>query len=385
MKPPARDTKERSDSDIETVVQGNTEFALALYQKLRTEEGSFFFSPHSISTALAMTYAGARANTALQMEQALHFLLEQKQLHPAFAFLEAELSDIGKKGHIQLKIANALWPNVAYPLLEAFVALTKQYYSVLITLVDYGDVETTRNLINAWGEEKTENKIQELIPVGILDAWTTLVLVNAIYFKGNWAAQFDPGRTRSTPFWVAPELSVQVPMMTQEHEFRYGEGDGFQVLELPYAGSDLSMVILLPTAMDGLARLEERLSVLNLAKLTKDLWPTKVEVFLPRFEITFPFRLDGTLQSMGMVDAFGTADFSGMDGTKSLYIAAVLHKAFVAVNEEGTEAAAATAVIMTRGLPAPSPVFRVDHPFIFMIRENHMGSILFLGRVVNPV
>ncbi len=385
MKPLVRDTQERSHSDVETVVQGNTEFALALYQKLRTEEGNLFFSPHSISTALAMTYAGARGNTAVQMAQALRFLLEQKPLHPAFALLEAELRDIGKKGHIQLKFANALWPHVAYPFLEAFLALTKQYYGVLITPVDYGDVETACGIINAWVEEKTENKIQELIPLGMLDALTTLVLVNAIYFKGNWASQFDPGRTRATPFWVTTEVSVQVPMMTQEHEFRYGEGDSLQVLELPYAESDLSMVILLPTEMDGLARLEERLTVQNLARWTKELWSTKVEVFLPRFEMTFPFRLDDTLQSMGMVDAFGSADFSGMDGTKSLYIGAVLHKAFVAVNEEGTEAAAATAVMMTRGLPAPSPVFRVDHPFIFMIRENHMGSILFLGRVVNPV
>jgi len=269
MKPLVRDTQERSHSDVETVVQGNTEFALALYQKLRTEEGNLFFSPHSISTALAMTYAGARGNTAVQMAQALRFLLEQKPLHPAFALLEAELRDIGKKGHIQLKFANALWPHVAYPFLEAFLALTKQYYGVLITPVDYGDVETACGIINAWVEEKTENKIQELIPLGMLDALTTLVLVNAIYFKGNWASQFDPGRTRATPFWVTTEVSVQVPMMTQEHEFRYGEGDSLQVLELPYAESDLSMVILLPTEMDGLARLEERLTVQNLARWTK--------------------------------------------------------------------------------------------------------------------
>ncbi|CAG0935488.1 antithrombin III [Thermoflexales bacterium] len=385
MKLLAQDIEVRSHSGVEAVVQGNTEFALAFYQKLRTEEGNLFFSPHSISTALAMTYAGARGNTAVQMAQALHCLLEQEQIHPAFASLEAQLSDIGRKGHIQLKVANALWPQVGYPFLEAFLALTKQYYGVRITAVDYGDAETARGIINIWVEEKTENKIQELIPPGLLDALTTLVLVNATYFKGNWASQFDQGRTSNAPFWVTSDKPVQVPMMTQEHEFRYGESDGLQILELPYAGDDLSMVVLLPQEIDGLTQLEDSLAVENLGLWTRNLWETEVLVSLPRFEIAFPFRLDDTLKSIGMVDAFGgSADFSGMDGTKSLFIGAALHKAFVAVNEEGTEAAAATAVTMARGLPTPPPSFRANHPFIFLIRENHTGSILFLGRVVNP-
>ena len=174
-------------------------------------------------------------------------------------------------------------------------------------------------------------------------------------------------------------------MMSQVHGFRYGAGDGLQVLELPYAGNDLSMVVLLPREIDGLADLEERLTVENLGRWTKHLRQREVQVFLPRFEITFPARLSGILTSMGMVDAFGDADFSGMDGTKALQIAEVLHKAFVAVNEEGTEAAAATAVIMRpRGMPSPPPVFRADHPFVFLIRENSTGSILFLGRVEIP-
>ena len=202
-----------------------------------------------------------------------------------------------------------------------------------------------------------------------------------MYFKGNWTNRFAPYLTRDAPFWTTTNAKVQVPMMTQEREFRYGEDDGLQVLELPYAGDALSMVILLPKEIDGLARLEECLTIQNLARWTQKLWSTKVEVFLPRFKITFPFRLDDTLKSMGMVDAFGNANFSGMDGTRSLFIGAVLHKAFVDINEEGTEVAAATAVIMSRG---PSPIFRADHPFIFLIRENRTGSILFLGRMVNP-
>jgi serine protease inhibitor len=379
--------QEKGDSSVETVVRGNTEFALALYQKLRAVEGNLFFSPYSISTALAMTYAGARGDTEIQMAQALHFLLDQELLHPAFAFLEAKLGDIGRKGHIQLRVANALWPQKGYALLEEFLAQTKQYYGVRVTTVDYGDAETARCTINAWVEEKTENKIQEVIPPGLLDDLTRLVLVNAIYFKGNWASQFDQSLTSDAPFRVTPDEQVQVPMMSQVHGFRYREGDGLQVLELPYAGNDLSMVVLLPREIGGLAALEERLTVENLGRWTSGLWQSEVQLFLPRFEITFPFRLDDTLKSMGMVDAFGgDADFSGMDGTKSLCIGAVLHKAFASVDEEGTEAAAATAAMMqAMGLPLPPPTFRADHPFVFLIRENSTGSILFLGRVVNPV
>ena len=378
--------EEKADSGVETVVQGNAGFALALYQELCTEEGNLFFSPYGISTALAMTYAGARGNTQAEMARALRFPPDQAQLHPAFAFLQARLDDIGRKGHVQMRVANALWPQEGYALLEEFLALAKQYYGVLVTAVDYKDAETARSTINAWVERKTENRIQGIIPQSLLDAATCLLLVNAIYFKGDWASQFDPNLTGDAPFWVTPAERVPVPMMAQVVELGYRQHDGLQVLELPYAGHDLSMVVLLPGEMDGLAELEGRLTVENLGKWTTGLWHTEVEVSLPRFQIAFPFRLDDALRSMGMVDAFGNADFSGMDGTKSLHIAAALHEAFVAVDEQGTEAAAATAVLMkAKGLPLPPPTFRADHPFVFLIRENRTGSILFLGRVVNPV
>jgi len=386
MKLLEQSVQEKGDSSVETVVRGNTAFALALYQKVRTEGGNLFFSPYSISTALAMTYAGARGKTETQMAQALHFSLEQEQLHPAFALLEARFSDIGRKGHIQLRVANALWPQKGYAFLKEFLALTKRYYGVLVTAVDYGAAETARRTINTWIEEKTENKIREMIPSSALDASTLLVLVNAIYFKGDWASQFEQSLTRDAPFWVAPGEQVEVPMMSKTCEYGYGEGDGLQVLELPYAGNDLSMVVLLPREIDGLAELEGRLTVENLGRWTKHLWQSEVQVSLPRFEITFPFSLNNALISMGMVDAFGDADFSGMDGSQVLYISAVLHKAFIAVNEKGTEAAAATAVMMrVLGVPSPPPVFRADHPFVFLIREKSTGSILFLGRVVNPL
>ncbi len=368
---------------LETAVQGNTEFALDLYQRLRTREGNLFFSPYSISTALAMTYAGARGETARQMAQILRFLLDQEQLHPAFAWLEAHLAEVQKKGYVQLRVANSLWPHMGSALLDEFLTLTKRYYGVLITEVNYGDTEAARRMINAWVEQETENRIKELIPGGMLDASTLLVLVNAIYFKGDWASQFEPDLTQESPFWVTPKERVPVMMMAQQHRFRYGKFDGLQVVELPYAGEDLSMVVLLPNEIDGLARLETDLTVENLDRWTSRLRERDVSVFLPRFEITLPFDLTETLRAMGMVDAFENADFSGM-AEGLLFIAAVLHKAFVKVDEEGTEAAAATAVIMARGVPEPPPVFRADHPFLFLIRENATGSILFLGRVMNP-
>ena len=373
-------------SSIVTAVQGNTTFALELYQKLRGTEGNLFFSPYSISTALAMTYAGARGDTRTQMAQALHFLLDQKQLHPAFAQLGEELLEAGKPGHVQLKIANALWPRKGHKFLKEFLALAKKFYGVQITPIDFADEETARYTINSWVEEKTECKIKDLISQGALDAAIRLVLVNAIYFKGAWANEFDPNLTTDAPFLTAPDVQVQVPMMTRKHAFNFAENDDLQILELPYAGNNLSMLVLLPKENAGLAKIEDSLAVENLDKWTKALNEADVDVSLPRFELTFPFRLDDALISMGMPDAFTEqADFSGMDGSRELYIGAVLHKAFVAINEQGTEAAAATAVIMrTKAFSFPSVVFRADHPFVFLIRENSTGSILFIGRVINP-
>lgn len=374
--------------DIDAVVQGNTAFALTLYQRLRSEEGNLFFSPYSISTALAMTYAGARGNTAVQMAQTLHFALEEQRLHPAFASLAAKLKAVREKRGVQFNVANALWPQKGYAFLEAYLALTMAYYGVSIAALDYRETEAAREAINTWVEDKTEDKIKELIAPRVLSPLTRLVLVNAIYFKGNWTSQFDQALTKVAPFWVTPDEKIEVSMMTQEQEFRYAEIDGLQVLELPYAGDDLSMIVLLSRAVDGLGELEEALSVENLKKWTSHLRPREVQIFLPRFKVSARFRLRDTLISMGMADAFemGRANFSGMDGReKGFFISDAIHGAFVEVNEEGTEAAAATAVAISFGLSEPSVAFRADHPFIFLIRDNGTGSILFLGRVVNPL
>jgi serine protease inhibitor len=377
---------EEGQSNLEATVLGNTEFALELYQELRGLEGNIIFSPYSISIALAMTYAGARADTQVQMARALHFLPDQNHVHPAFAQLKEDLDKAGKKGQVQLKVANTLWPRMGYKFLKTYLALVKKFYKVRITPVNFEDEEASRHTINAWVEERTENKIKDLIAQGVLDAATRLVLVNAIYFKGTWAKQFDASLTNQAPFQAQPGGEVQVPMMTRKHNFRYAEDDDLQILELPYAGEHLSMLLLLPREVNGLPKIEESLAVKKLDEWTKNLQETEVEVWLPRFELNFPFRLDDTLKSLGMENAFSNkADFSGMDGNQELYLGAVLHKAYVAVNEQGTEAAAATAVVMqTKALAFPSIVFRADHPFSFFIRENKTGSILFVGRVANP-
>jgi serpin B len=370
-------------------VVGNTAFALDLYRELKGSGGNLFFSPYSISTALAMTYAGAGGNTGKQMAGVLHFSTHQDECHEAFNKLETRLRTAQAEGEIQLKVANSLWPQKGHPFLEAYLDLVKRYYGVTVTPLDFqGAAEEARQIINKWVEEKTADKIRELIQSGILGPLTRLVLANAIYFKGNWANPFDGKRTGSQPFYLQQGETVQAELMTKKAEFGYYEDEGLQVLELPYVGDGLSMVVLLPRAKDGLPDLEKQLNPANLKRWSSNLHKQKVNVVFPKFKMTWKFSLEKTLAAMGMPDAFdmNKADFSGMDGRDWLYIGAVIHKAFVEVNEEGTEAAAATAVVMRIKMAAPTPVptFRADHPFIFFIRDNTTGTILFLGRLMNP-
>ncbi len=382
------------------VAKGNTEFALDLYAKLKDEKKgkNLFFSPYSISSALAMTYAGARGNTAKQMADVLHFDLEQKKLHPAFAALTNNMKISGQKG-LELHIANALWGQQGYKFLDEFVALNNKNYGAGLKDVDFvGATEEARKTINKWVEKQTKDKIKNLLKPGVLDSLTRLVLTNAIYFKGDWVKQFDKKLTKKENFSVTPGKKVKVSMMAmkpsgrKELKLNYGETDDAQVLELPYKGDKVSMVILLPKKVDGLSALEKSLSADTLRNCISKLHKRKLAaVYLPKFKMTCEFKLGEALQYLGMRDAFvfGKADFSGMNGVTSglerLYITAVVHKAFVDVNEEGTEAAAATAVVMGRGgRPKPPPEFRADHPFLFLIRDKATGSILFMGRVVNP-
>jgi serpin B len=381
---------EAPSSDTRQVVAGNTEFAVDLYGQLRTSEGNVFFSPYSISTALAMAYGGARGETEKQMARTLRFNLPPDKIHPAFAVLEANFRAVQQKGQVKLAVANSLWPQKGFAFLPDYFALCRKYYRSSIVPVDYREhTEAARKTINDWVEARTNRKIVELLKPGAVDGSTLLVLVNAIYFKGNWASPFETNLTTDQPFYVSPQKSVTAPLMRQFHDLRYAESPGLQVLELPYAGDDLSMIVLLPRTVDGLGHLETELTTQSLTSLTQNLPRQEVDVFLPKFKVTSEFSLAKTLAALEMSDAFtGQADFSGMDGRQDLFISGVIHQAFIEVNEQGTEAAAATAIMMAGSMaplhPQPIPVFRADHPFLFLIRNNRDGSILFLGRVTDP-
>lgn len=371
--------------DQEIVVGGNTSFALDLYARLRTQDGNLFLSPYSISTALAMTYAGALGETERQMADVLHFSLEQTRLHPALAALESSLKAAGDGTGCTLHVANALWGQQGYGLLDEFLALNKEHYGAGFRAVDFANAtEQARQTINAWVADQTQRMIRELLREGDLNPADVLVLTDAIYFKGNWASRFDRQHTQDAPFRIDGSQSVVVPMMQQLAPFAFATTDELDLLELPYAGERLSMVLLLPKQVDGLAAVEQSLSTENLHKWLGRLRRAPVRVSLPRFKLDFRTDLAKTLEAMGMRDAFsaGKADFSGMTGRRELFIAMVIHQARVDVNEEGTEAAAATAVKMKKG--GPISAFVADHPFLFLIRDRQTGSILFVGRVVNP-
>ena len=379
--------------DMAKLAEGNNEFAADLYAKLKTKEGNLFYSPFSISSALAMTWAGARGNTAAEMAKALHFTLPGERLHPALAGLTDALNARGKAGGYQLAVANRLWGEVTYNFLPEFLDLNRKHYGAGLEELDFiGAAEASRKTINAWVEKQTQDRIKELLKPGMVKDDTRLVLTNAIYFKGEWASVFDGKDTHNLGFQLRKGDWVEVPTMKQTAEFGYLRGEGFQALEMPYKGGDLSMVALLPEAADGLAEFEKKLTAENVAGWLPKLagGRQQVEVLFPQLKITCEYNeMERTLAAMGIADAFvyGRADFSGMDGTRELYISKVVHKAFVEVNEKGTEAAAATAVIMVFGA-APGrprhPVFRADHPFVFLIRDNRSGSILFVGRVTDP-
>jgi len=374
------------------IIEGNNKFAFAFYDKLREKQGNLFFSPYSISTALAMTYAGARGETQAQMAKVLCFPAmasdaNEARFHTGFGQIIKDVNMRGGKGAYGLTVANALWGQKGYSFLKEYLSLIETNYGGGFNEVDFiRATEEARQTINKWVEKKTNGKIKDLIGPDILDQWTRLVLTDAVYFKGKWASEFKKEQTKNEPFTLPDGKKINVPMMKQTRKFGYIEANDFQGLELPYVNDELSMVILLPKKIDGLPDFEKKLNYENVSRWLSELRKEKVEVSIPRFKMTQPSRLDDTLQSMGMTDAFlgGKADFSGMDGMKDLFISSVIHKAYVDINEEGTEAAAATEVEMKLSIEE-NPVFKADHPFIFLIRDNKTGNILFLGRVLNPI
>ena len=380
-----------SAADVALLVEGNSAFAFELYQALKGKEGNLFYSPHSISLALAMTYAGARGETAQQMADTLHFILEQ-ELHPAFNWLDAELARRGegaegKDGEgFRLNIVNAIWGQKDYEFLPDFLDVLAENYGAGLRILDFiTETEKSRLTINDWVSDQTEGRIEDLIPPGAIGALTRLVLTNAIYFNAAWEYPFDEDMTADGPFYLLDGGQVIVPMMKQTESFGYTEGEGYQAVELLYDGGELSMVILLPEA-GNFETFEEGLQAQQACDIISGLQPTEVALTMPQFEFDSEFSLKDTLAGMGMPIAFsGGADFSGMTGNRDLSISDVVHKAFVAVDEAGTEAAAATAVIMElTAVPEPPVEVTIDCPFIFLIRDIDTGAILFVGRVANP-
>jgi serpin B len=374
--------------DVATVVKGNDAFALDLYQQLSGKDGNLFFSPYSISTALAMTYAGARGQTATEMEKTLHFTLGQDRLHPAFGALVRQVNGHGQPRKYELTVANRLWGQKNYDFHRDFLKLTEDHYGAGLKEVDFVKAtEAARKTINGWVEEQTKDKIKELLQPGILNANTRLVLTNAIYFKASWLRPFNKGATAPGKFLMPGNKDVEAQLMHQTVDAGYFNGGNFALLDLPYEKGDLSMIVLLPKDVDGLPALEKSLSADKLAGWLAKRGHAKVVLTLPRFKVTSEFLLNEELRALGMKTAFTkAADFSGMTTRDQLFISAVVHKAFVDVHENGTEAAAATAVVMEKKADAGGQLvtFRADHPFVFLIRDNQSGSILFMGRVANP-
>jgi len=384
--PPVDDSGATTEG-IDSVIEANNRFALEFYQQIKDEPENLFFSPYSISTALAMTYEGARGQTAQEMQSVFHFPEEDSARRPAMAAVYNQINQ--EDSQYQLNTANALWAQQDYSFLDEYTEVIEQYYGGRVTNLDFiREAEKSRKTINDWVAEQTKDKILDLIPAGVLNALTRLVLTNAIYFKGQWLTQFDEEKTIEEDFRVSPEKTIKVPMMSlanEETEFNYLETEKLQILEMPYDGEELSMLVLLPRE-DDLAALEESLNPDNLNQWREMLNQQPVNVFMPKFTFETKYFLKQDLQEMGMPTAFSMqANFSGMDGTEDLFISKVIHQAFVEVNEEGTEAAAATAVVIELKAVKPSmAVFRADHPFIFLIQDNQSGNILFIGRVVNP-
>lgn len=380
--------EETPNVSTNSVVEANNQFAFELYSKYQSKEGNVFFSPYSISTALAMTYEGARDKTAEEMQSVFHWPTDSNIRQSAFLSIYNELNKQDKK--YQLNTANALWAQKDYLFLKDYLDVTGKYYGAEVTNLDFiNQAEPSRVIINNWVEKQTNDKIKDLMPKGAINDLTRLVLTNAIYFKGTWLKQFNKTLTQNEDFKIDSNTTVKAPTMSLTGEgakFNYMENDQLQLLELPYDGKELSMLILL-SKKDDLKSLEKLFNSQNLSEWKSALQEERVDVYLPKFKFDTKYFMANDLAEMGMPTAFtNSADFSGMTGNKDLFISTVIHQAFVEMNEEGTEAAAATGVgMMTTSVPISKVnIFRADHPFLFLIQDNTNGNILFLGRMVNP-
>ena len=396
----SQSAKERNTSptigaeDYGELVTGNTAFALDLYQWARaTGDENFFYSPHSISVALAMTFSGAREQTALQIADVLHYTLGENTLHHGFNALDLDLAARGEglggdDGEaFELTVANSVWGQRGFDFFETFLDTLAEHYGGPVRLVDFvNEPEPSRETINEWVEEQTRDRIKDLIPPGAIKDTTRLVLTNAIFFKASWKTPFSESSTREDSFNLLDGGVVTAPFMTQDSSFGFYQGESFQAIELPYAGDDTSMVVFLPDA-GSLGGFENSLDPTLLGETFAGLRRQRLLLSLPKFEFEYRLKLKAALIELGMRDAFdlNLADFSGIadiSQTGRLFIQDALHKAFIGINEAGTEAAAATAVII--GIESAPPSVAIDRPFVFAIRDVPTNSVLFIGRVLNP-
>jgi len=383
-------------ADLGQLVAGNTAFAFDLYQAVRPSTGNLVYSPYSISLAFAMAYGGARGETATQMADTLHYTLPGDQFHPAFNALDLDLArrpdqvtNVDEKDRFQLSIANSLWGQDGWPFLPEYLDLLALNYGAGMRLVNFENApESVRRQINDWVSDQTRRRIQDIIPPGMIDPSTRLVLANAIYFKATWEYEFDANETSDEPFTLLNGETVRVPMMGMEtgRNFAYASGDGWQAVALPYKGGLTEMVVIVPDS-GNFEAFESTLTADRYNQIVSALQPQDVNLSMPKFTFETQYGLSDTLVQMGMQDAFdpAMADFSGMDGQRDLYIGNALHKAFIAVDEKGTEAAAATVIIMqAMALMPQGIVLTIDRPFFYVIRDVPTGTILFMGRVMDP-
>jgi serpin B len=382
-----------TSADLQSLADGNSAFAWNLYQQLiKNDKGNLFYSPYSLSLALAMAYAGAKGETARQMADTLHFTLPPDKLAEAFNYVALELAKralmkdlAGKDGNgFRLNVVDDAWGQKNYTFLDSYLDILAENYGAGLRTLDFAkDPEGSRQAINQYIADATEGRIKDLIPPGAIDPLTLLVLTDAIYFNAAWMFPFNEQSTRDGEFNLADGTKLTVPMMRQTENYKYYNGSGYQVVELPYVGNVMAMDILVPD-QGQFSAFEKGLNATLVKDITAKLSSTMINFAMPRWEFDSQFSLKQALSAMGMPAAFDGADFSGIDGKNDLYISGVIHKAFVSVDEKGTEAAAASAVIMAGAAPAKPVALTVDRPFIFLIRDIPTGEVLFVGRVMNP-
>ncbi len=383
-------TPDASDSEVKSLGADNRAFAFALWDELAKKPGNLFCSPYSISTALAMTYAGARGNTAAEMKSALHFNAEQAKLHAAFNATSLALT--GRKDELEkdtagdgfeLDVVNQAWGDKQMHFEASYLDILAINYGAGLFLVDFaGDPNGARTIINGWVADKTHDRIAMLIPEGSIDNATSLVLTNAVYFKASWLSKFDPQKTDSAAFHAAGG-DQQAKMMHQGLEAHYAESADYQAVDLPYVSKSVRMLVVMP-AQDRFEAVSGALGA-TFDDARQHLASYYVTLSMPKVSFKSKPPLVAPLMALGMKDAFTSdADFSGIDGARDLFIQDVVHEAFVAVDENGTEAAAATAVIIGKASAPQAATLTLDRPFFFFVYDEPTGELLFMGRVMDP-